>query len=119
MKKILICFIPFFVTACAVTADPTALYYARFDGPTILIDTIPTIVSIVQIDDVTYDVLSREEDFLRDAESGHKTLVKRDRYRRAAITVLQKRLGKRKQLTIIDDVGTGTGMWIRFKVTDK
>ena len=119
MKNILICLIVSILSGCTNAAITPDFEYARFDGPTILIDTIPTIVSIVQIDDVTYDVLSREEDFLRDAESGHKTLVKRDRYRRAAITVLQKRLGKRKQLTIIDDVGTGTGMWIRFKVTDK
>ena len=119
MKNILICLIVSILSGCTTAAIITDFEYARFDGPTILIDTIPTIVSIVQIDDVTYDVLSREEDFLRDAESGHKTLVKQDRYRRAAITVLQKRLGKRKQLTIIDDVGTGTGMWIRFKVTDK
>ncbi|HIO72706.1 MAG TPA: hypothetical protein EYN38_06325 [Flavobacteriales bacterium] len=119
MKNILICLIVSILSGCTTAAVTTDFEYARFDGPTILIDTIPTIVSIVQIDDVTYDVLSREEGVAISRIYSHKAFVNRDRYRRAAITVLQKRLGKRKQLTIIDDVGTGTGMWIRFKVTDK
>jgi hypothetical protein len=114
MKKTLICFIiPFFVTACAAPLH-------QFHGSTVLIDNIPTVVSIIQIDDATYDVLSREEGVAISRIYSHKAFVNRDRYRRAAITVLQKRLGKRKQLTIIDDmVGVGgTGVWYRFKVTE-
>ena len=119
MKKTLIyLIISVLVTGCATGMIDTRYSFSESDSEVIIIDTFPVSVAIIQLDEFTFDASSGEAGFATGSRI-NQPLVQRDRYRRAAITVLQKRLGKRKQLTIIDDVGTGTGMWIRFKVTDK
>jgi len=119
MKKTLIYFIiSALVTGCAGGMVDTRYSFSGSSREVIIIDEFPVSVAIIQLDEFTFDASSGEAGFAT-GSSINQPLVQRDRYRRAAISVLKKRLGESKQLSIIDEVFTGAGLFVRFKVTDK
>jgi hypothetical protein len=119
MKKTLIYFIiSSLVTGCATGMIDTRYSVSGSNREVIIIDEFPVSVAIIQLDEFTFDASSSENDFATGSRV-NQPLVQRDRYRRGAILALKKRLGESKQLSIIDEVFTGAGLFVRFKVTDK
>jgi hypothetical protein len=106
------------VTGCVAGHVDTRYSFSGSDREVIIIDEFPVSVAIIQLDEFTFDVSSNESGFATGSRV-NQPLVQRDRYRRAAISVLKKRLGESKQLSIIDEVFIVAGLFVRFKVTDK
>ena len=119
MKNILIyLIISSLVAGCVAGGVDTRYSLSGSDPEIIIIDEFPVSVAIIQLDEFTFDLASTEIGFATGSRV-NQPLVQRDRYRRAAISVLKKRLGESKQLSIIDEVFIVTGLFVRFKVTDK
>ena len=115
MKKTLIyLIISTLITGCVAGHVDTRYSFSGSDREVIIIDELPVSVAIIQLDEFTFDVSSTQSGVVV-----ARLLVQRDRNRRGAILALKKRLGESKQLSIIDEVFTGAGLFVRFKVTDK
>jgi len=119
MNKTLIYFIiSSLVTGCATGMIDTRYSFSESDREVIIIDKFPVSVAIIQLDEFTFDASSGEAGFATGSRI-NQPLVQRDRYRRGAVLALKKRLGESKQFSIIDEVFTGAGLFVRFKVTSK
>ena len=119
MKKTLIyLIISTLITGCVAGHVDTRYSFSGSDREVIIIDELPVSVAIIQLDEFTFDVSSNESGFATGSRV-NQPLVQRDRYRRAAILALKKRLGESKKFSIIDEVFRGDRLFVRFKVTDK